>query len=48
MLTVVCSEHLRGFMGLSRVSPNIYESSLSFRVLSDVAETMSSYCFGES
>jgi len=45
MLTIVFSERLRGFMGLSRVSPNIYESSLSFRVLSDVAETMSSYCF---
>ena len=27
MLTIVFSEHLRGFMGLSRVSPNIYKSS---------------------
>lgn len=45
MLTIVFSEHLRGFMGLSRVSPNIYKSSLAFRVLFDVAETMRSYCF---
>ena len=27
MLTILFSEHLRGFMGLSRVSPNIYKSS---------------------
>ena len=27
MLTIVFSEHLRGFMGLLRVSPNIYKSS---------------------
>ena len=43
MLTIVFSEHLRGFMGLSRVFPNIYKSSLAFRVLFDVAETMRSY-----
>lgn len=45
ILTIVFSEHLRGFMALSRVSPNIYESSLAFRVVFDVAETMSSHCF---